>query len=401
MPATQRIQPERLIELEAVRGIAAVVVLFHHCLLGFLPTVSGLVVPAQPWSLFGTPFFAFLNGTAAVALFFVLSGFVLTYQAIDSATPRLLALATLRRWPRLAFPVLIVNLGAGALFALGLYANIAADTPTGSIWLAWMYRTNPYPAPAVLAAAYEGTVATFLFGTAAFNSSLWTMYYEFFGSFLAFALAYLLIGARMPYLLAAAVLAVIACWYVNAYAFCFVAGVALAATRHRLHALFMHQAVRRGWIAGVGLAVAFLLFGYHEHIPPGPLGFYEFLAPVAKAAPHALRVTLHTAGAVIVLIVALEYGHRLRGPFASFLGQISFPIYLLHIPVLCSAGCAIYLVLLPAAGHPLAAIAAIVVTMAVTFALAIPLGRVDRLWLALLRRAVALRPRAPAASPAE
>lgn len=381
-------QSERMVELEAVRGIAAVVVLFHHCLLGFLPSLTGLVVAPQPWSLFGTPFFAVLNGSAAVALFFVLSGFVLTYRAIDAASPRMLALAALRRWPRLAFPVLIVNLGAGVLFALGLYANVAADAATGSIWLAWLYRANPYPAPDVLAAAYEGTIATFLFGKGAFNPSLWTMYYEFYGSFLAFALAFLLIGGRVPHLLAASILAVIVCRYVSAYAFCFVAGVALGAARHRLRELFARHAARRGWMAGAGLTAALLLFGYHEHIPPGPLGTYDFLAPLAQAAPLALRIALHTAGAAIVLIVALEYGHLLRGPFAAWLGRMSFPVYLLHIPVLCSAGCAVYLALLPALRHPLAGAAAILVTIALTFVLAIPLADLDRRWLALLRRQV-------------
>jgi peptidoglycan/LPS O-acetylase OafA/YrhL len=139
-------------------------------------------------------------------------------------------------------------------------------------------------------------------------------------------------------------------------------------------------------MAVVGLIVTFFLFGYHEHIPPAPMRFYEFLAPVAVLAPDAFRITLHTIGATIVLLVALEYGERLRGPFAAMLGRLSFPIYLLHIPLLCSLGCAAYLFVLPAAGHPVAGIIAIVVTMAATFTLAVPLAHLDRRWLALLRR---------------
>lgn len=375
--STPASQSERLTELEAVRGIAAVVVLFHHCLIGFLPTISGLVVPAQPWSLYGTPFFAFLNGTAAVVLFFVLSGFVLTYRAVETGDTRLLLVGALKRWPRLAFPVLIVNLGAGALFALGLTYTVPANEATGSIWLAWMYRANPYPVPAIVGAAYEGAIGAFLSVGAAFNSSLWTMYYEFFGSFLAFVLAWLWIGGRTLHLLAAAVLAVVACRTIGAYAACFIVGVGLAAMRHRVRAYFAAHPERRGPMAIGGLILTFFLFGYHEHIPPAPMRFYAFLAPVAALAPDAFRITLHTVGATIVLLVALEYGDRLRGPLAAWLGRLSFPIYLLHIPLLCSLGCASYLFVLPAVGHPIAGIIAIAITMAATFALSVPLAHLD------------------------
>jgi peptidoglycan/LPS O-acetylase OafA/YrhL len=66
--------PKKLIELEALRGLAAVVVLFHHFMLGFTPRLHGMLYPEQPYSLFGTPAFAFVNGSAAVIVFFVLSG---------------------------------------------------------------------------------------------------------------------------------------------------------------------------------------------------------------------------------------------------------------------------------------------------------------------------------------
>src|SRR3954454_20974042 len=99
---------ERLIELEAVRGIASFVVLAHHCFLGFAPSLlHGLVTPPGPGSLFGTPLFAFMNGGAAVVVFFVLSGFVLTYRAIERDDPKPLLAGALKRWPRLALPVVI------------------------------------------------------------------------------------------------------------------------------------------------------------------------------------------------------------------------------------------------------------------------------------------------------
>src|SRR5690606_12773670 len=73
----------KLGELEALRGIASVIVLVHHALLGFAPGLHGLLQPDSPHALFGTPAFSLINGGAAVVLFFVLSGFVLTFRALE------------------------------------------------------------------------------------------------------------------------------------------------------------------------------------------------------------------------------------------------------------------------------------------------------------------------------
>src|SRR4029079_1292167 len=148
-----------------------------------------------------------------------------------------------------------------------------------SIWLGWFYRTSPYPVPDLLAAVYEGTVATFLFGQAYFNSNLWTMFYEFFGSFLAFALAYVFIKRDMVLLITAPVAAAILL-YLFPYSLCFIACVVLAASRHHWPT-GAHFIIPQRWRAGLailGAAVAILLFGYHEHIgSPASMGFYELL----------------------------------------------------------------------------------------------------------------------------
>jgi peptidoglycan/LPS O-acetylase OafA/YrhL len=81
----------RLFQLDSLRGIAAVVVVLHHCRYAFSNTVP-------VWYL--RPFFA---GTQAVALFFVLSGYVLSlpfWADKQEAYPRYL----LRRFCRIYIP---------------------------------------------------------------------------------------------------------------------------------------------------------------------------------------------------------------------------------------------------------------------------------------------------------
>jgi peptidoglycan/LPS O-acetylase OafA/YrhL len=63
------IGPRKLVKLEAVRGIAALIVFVHHFMLGFAPRTHDLLFPQEQASLFGTPLFAFVN--ACVVLFFV------------------------------------------------------------------------------------------------------------------------------------------------------------------------------------------------------------------------------------------------------------------------------------------------------------------------------------------
>ena len=91
----------KLIELEALRGVAAMMVLFHHFLLVIVPRLHGRNFADDPIALVRTPLYALVNGTAAVAIFFVLSGFVLTFRALEERDGRQLLVGVLKRWPRL------------------------------------------------------------------------------------------------------------------------------------------------------------------------------------------------------------------------------------------------------------------------------------------------------------
>src|ERR1700735_4161538 len=113
----------KLMELEALRGVAAVIVLFHHFLLIVAPRLHGRNFPDDPIALVRTPLFALVNGSAAVAVFFVLSGFVLTLRAIEGRDWRQIFIGVLKRWPRLALLVVTVNIISAMFFMLGLYQN--------------------------------------------------------------------------------------------------------------------------------------------------------------------------------------------------------------------------------------------------------------------------------------
>ena len=218
----------RLVELEALRGLAAIVVLIHHLLLAFFPKFHGLRFPQELWSLYGTPLFALVNGSAAVVLFFVLSGFVLTIGAFRDNSYLSLIVGALKRWPRLVVPILAVNLISGALAGAGFYWNTAAASSIGSTWLGAFFKEESGFWQSIGAAAADGSVLTFIASHDYYNSNLWTMYYEFFGSFACFGIAGAIIGMpRFAWLICASAVAIAAMAF-DPYFICFPAGLSLA-----------------------------------------------------------------------------------------------------------------------------------------------------------------------------
>ncbi|MEN3940362.1 acyltransferase [Prosthecobacter sp. SYSU 5D2] len=100
---------QRILALDTLRFIAAIIVVFEHC-----NSVYSMV-PKLPFFLAG-----FFNAKSAVAFFFVLSGYVLHLSLKNKTlTPRSYASFMVKRVFRL-YPLFYVSLALGALVLLGL-----------------------------------------------------------------------------------------------------------------------------------------------------------------------------------------------------------------------------------------------------------------------------------------
>ena len=368
---------ERNVSLDAMRGIAALAVFGWHCLLAFYPEFSGFLgstgVEDSARSRF---WFAAVNGAGAVAFFFVLSGFVLSRAYLLTGERSILVRGLIKRWPRLAGPVLVTVLASWLLFKTGAYFHQPAAALSHSSWFAHFagaYAGEPFE-PTLASAALQGAVLTFLRGDYTYDSSLWTMGYEFYGSLMVYALGFLLVqgtsnGVRIVVIAAAA----LACHLSSPALAPFVVGFALAA--------FLP---REGFRAPAGLAaaavvLALLMCGY----TPGAGGFY---AGVTSVYPSALPAPYVYATAAAMLIAAAE-GSRGMKAFLSrrwglVSGELSFPFYLVHVLMLCSLGA----FTLTATGSKAAAIAA---TLASSLAAAWLLARFNRWWVDRLNVGVA------------
>jgi peptidoglycan/LPS O-acetylase OafA/YrhL len=366
----------RDLALEALRGMAAFVVVFWHLMLAFAPLRSGAFPDlGAAHSIGGRFWFAPLNGNAAVDFFFVLSGYVLVRPALLSGNGTRLALGALKRWPRLAGPVVIACMASWLLVHAGAYRYQEASRATGSPWLAGFAFSQSPPTrdESLWRALSQGAYRTFFFGDQSYDSSLWTMRLEFIGSFVVFGLGLMLLHLRHALPLGSVLMLAIAgllAFDAEPHYSGFVAGVTLAAwLRDRPRAM-------KPLVALILVITAAWLMGYTEN----PRDFH-FLTRHAGGPNPALVHDL----AAILLIWCSEASplvqRRLQNRTIALLGRLSFPVYLLHIPILCSAGCMVYLHLLPLVEMRLAVAGAAATTVIVTVAVALPLAAFDRWWV--------------------
>jgi peptidoglycan/LPS O-acetylase OafA/YrhL len=339
----ETVRTSKLLALDSARGVAALVVVFHHAACAFAP----LLVHDRyaPWLRI------LVQGAFPVRFFFVLSGFVLSLSYFRSGRVAVLRSAAVRRFFRLAVPVAAAVALAYVLFDLGLYFNslagVAQHQPGRLRWLHHWYLFAP---SATDAAAEAGWRAFFDYDTKhTYNNVLWTMGVEFRGSMFVFALLALIGGLR------------------NRAALYLVVGLALRGTGQYHLIDFLAGAALCDWYVGhgppadesdrtafaVGLLMVFTGFIIGGSAPAGIETDRDFGGLISG------RLWL-TAAAVLVVAGILR-STRLQAALTVrplvLLGKMSFSLYLVHVPIICSLSSWLYLWLTVESGwgHPSAA----------------------------------------------
>lgn len=321
---------DKLHSLDGLRGWAAIVVFFHHFLLAFLPKIHGLLpTDVKTDSLRETPLFVFVNGTAAVTLFFVLSGFVLSLGLWENKDK--IIFSALKRWPRLILLPTISVLFVCVLANLNLFYFKEAATISQSAWMnAFGFSSNGGVLNKEFGYALsQGTFFTFFRGDQSLNSSLWTMSIEFMGSLLVFA--FVAICGRQRLRLAvsfAAIINLILFYHGGYYYSAFIFGAIIS--KAYIDGYFNHQ-VSPFFIFFLG-AISLLFLGYIE---PGR-GFYAFMDSHTQ---NYLRIYIHIICSSMILYCCINssvVSFLMSCRLSRFLGRVSFPLYVIHVPVLFS-----------------------------------------------------------------
>lgn len=345
----------RLRELDSLRGLAALTVVTSH-LLSLWPLLDGhpLTGSARVLQLavLKTPFGVFAAGGSAVRLFFVLSGFVLALPFLVGRGGRYPTFA-LRRIVRLALPFWAVLVIAAVLREVVGHRSGTGAAKT-LVDENWVGALDP-----VKLLEHVSMVLPFSHGLV--DSPMWSLAHEMRISLVFPLLVLLVLRCRwwgsLAIGLALGVVAAVSVPVLGdsrtsfgptvGYLVLFIAGIVLA--RHRTEVVAAYRRLP-GLVRLACLGVAFLLYVWPNLPIPGAVkgdpwdnwavGLGACWMVVAVQAEDLLRKSAH-----------------LRVP--TFLGDISYSMYLVHMPLLLA-------LLFTLHGHlPTAVIAVIVLAVAV------------------------------------
>jgi len=305
---TVRTSGSRYVELDSLRGVAALTVLAYHY-------SNAFPAAASPWLR------PFLAGHQAVILFFVLSGFVLSLPFWNKGGNGPYRAYIVRR----IFRIYVPYLAAVALAAIGAAAFYGVRLPLSG-WFADTWRT-----PVTVGLLGK---AVLMDTRPVLNTAFWSLRYEMIMS-LVFPL--LLVGLRWMRSVGAAVfmVAMVAVSvFLRArsgmtafeetihYGVFFILGAVLANKRETL----------RRWLNDRPMGVRLLLLLVAVLLY---LGYANDLAAMWHVRiPNDDLSGLGAAGLIVVAMSARRLRDVLRKPGLEYVGRISYSLYLIHGTVL-------------------------------------------------------------------
>lgn len=300
---------QQVVELQSLRGLAALMVLLHHCTVYY-------ALPDQWFELAERLF----NGRAAVILFFVLSGYVLTLSILRQpiTVGNTLKFYYRRAWR--IYPALVFAVAIG--FCYWLLFKGAPRPPVMSDWMSLAYRqTNP---------GMAALVTPFLGFGGQYPVAVWTISIELVGSALIPFLALALTRSKWVFwgltvvLLGVMLLMTQRLFGSTKYLVYFAFGASIVLWGPWLAKVLADRRVAAA--AAVASIAALLLI---QQVP-------GWLAGSRSTAPDIAYLLEGIAATALVAIVAVhrEAAPLFKAPALVFLGDISYGLYLLHLPVL-------------------------------------------------------------------
>ena len=317
--------PARLVELDGLRGLAALSVVCYHWLLTdpavAVGPATGSLTSGMNW-LNGTPLRALVAGPEMVLLFFVLSGMVLSLPRLAGrgvSYGRFLFARAMRLYPA-AWAVTAIAL-------LGLLVEPThTETASSTIWLA-----REFAAPIRSLDAFHYVALIFPFDPTRLDGPLWSLELELRACVLLPLLVWLVCrcGSRIAFVAAVALIVhgttaslVQTSWiWTEVVIGCFLLGILLARHRDSLNHAWAGASTSVRRLAGLAILMSFWLptRGIDGRVGSLPIGYL---------------VTILGACALIVAAQGPRTGGWLSGRVPAWLGRISYSLYLVHTVVL-------------------------------------------------------------------
>ncbi|BCA60747.1 acyltransferase family protein [Sphingomonas sp. HMP6] len=303
--------PTRAIELDGLRGWAALsVVLFH-----LIPESFGALFPALRHPLVAM----FINGNLAVCVFFILSGDALSMGFMRSRNGQQAVSILLKRYTRLTVPIFFSCLIVLVLYEAHLTFNVVAGQLVKRDGWLGTFLTEDISVKSFVRFVFVKVYSEVPLSET-FNPFLWTMRVELIGSVLVIVvlLSWQWVKNKLwLFFLSGLFLQVTVA---TAYITLFFIGMMFAWRRS------VRPTVARGFLSRgiVPILLIFLVLGcipFLNYIGVAPYRIEQLFAPI-----------------LVFLILGNERAIAFfRAPLSQFLGKISFSIYLIQFPVMISA----------------------------------------------------------------
>lgn len=302
---------------ESLRGLACIAVVFSHFLGVFFPQLHSFYVSSLPEYdiakfFYNSPFSFFYSGTGAVFVFFVLSGYVLTFSFMKTNDRvRKFKESLVKRYPRLAIPAVLSCILMCAVF------YIPIDLSNVSEWFRGV-RPNDF---SFFGAIYSGLIGSFIFGDKTYNPVLWTMQIELLGSLIIYLLCFSFENKRNMVLIL--ILSLLFSFYISPLVFLGVFSFLIGFCIYFFN-----------FSLGKVLSCFLLLLGIYFCGVHNNSFSYGFLSYYFK---HYTYFVFNFFGGVLIVFTVLKsqfIQDNLDNKFFVKLGELSFSIYLSHLFVM-------------------------------------------------------------------
>lgn len=348
---------KRLDYLDGLKGIACFLIFVHHFLLLFYPAVhfgeSAISnLNGLDTALSESPLSVIFNGNYFVALFCVISGVVISLQVMTLSDKEKLASTVAKRYFRLMLPVFPVAIIVFLISQLNGFTNIEASTFTGSTW-AGQYYTETITFEKFIKSTF---IETWFYGDNTISGNFWVISKMFFGSFLSMLLS-------------------VITWKYKKRAWILMVLISLC--------FFDHSDFYLAF--SLGTLIAWLIVNKEKffHKVPGVIllifgiflgGFPSGVTPTGIYKPFIFHsyADIHILGAVMTIygIISLKVTQRALSikPF-TFLGKISYSVYVIHAPLLFSLTSSLFLAFKDSMGYTLNTLLVFIISSIVLIAI--------------------------------
>lgn len=333
----------KLEQFEGLRGVAAVIVFLSHIQKTFFPEYDIVTIAFFKEHLFNKYFAViaqsfitiFFKGHIAVNIFWIMSAYVLTKNFFTIEIEKLtkqLQLAICKRYFRLMIPAGVSILIAYLMMKLNLFYDqnlVKSSHLFQNNWIGYQYFYEPdfYVAARTI---FWNTFFDYNKGVN-YNSSLWTLGPEFFGSLFCFFSLFLIYKNNNRFYIYLLLIAV-AVLYKSNWLLSFIFGLILSD--------YDNSSFTEGSFVNKIKIIEIKVFRIH-FLPVILLGVVVVMIAFGG---RFFGATILESLIIVFLVLKSKYLTSFFSRwFFVWLGKVSFSFYLIHVLVICSFTCFLYL----------------------------------------------------------